>query len=41
MEGRKVTRTDGIRLPNGQHLEDIGETGYIYLVILETDKIKE
>ena len=41
MEGGKVIRTDGIRLPDGQHMKDIGETGYTYLVILETDKIKE
>ena len=41
MERVKVIRTDGIRLPDGQHMEDIDETGYTYLAILETDKIKE
>ena len=41
MERRKVIRTDGIRLPDGQHMKDIDETGYTYLGILETDKIKE
>ena len=30
-----------IRLPDGQHMKDIDETGYTYLGILETDKIKE
>ena len=37
----KVIRTDGIRLPDGQDMKDIDETGYTYLGILETDKIKE
>ena len=41
MERGKVIRTDGIRLPDGQHMKDIDETGYTYLGILETDKIKE
>ena len=41
MERGKVIRTDGIRLPDGQQLKDIDETDYIYLAILETDKIKE
>ena len=38
MERGKVTRTDGIRLPNGQYID---EAGFTYLGILETDKIKE
>ena len=37
----KLLKTNGIRLPDGQHMEDIDETGYTYLRILETDKIKE
>ena len=41
MERGRVIRTDGIRLPDGQQLKDIDETDYIYLAILETDKIKE
>ena len=41
MERGKVIRTDGIRLPDGQHMKDIDEIGYTYLGILETDKIKE
>ena len=41
MERGKVIRTDGIRLPDGQHMKDIDATGYTYLGILETDKIKE
>ena len=41
MERRKVIRADGIRLPNGQHMKYIDETGYTYLGILKTHKIKE
>ena len=41
MERGKVTRTDCIRLPDGQDMKHIDETGYTYLGILETDKIKE
>ena len=41
METGKVIRTDGIRLPNGQDMKNIDETGFTYLGILETDKIKE
>ena len=41
MEREKVIRTDGIRLPNEQDMKDIDETGYTYVRILETDKIKE
>ena len=41
MEREKVIRTDGIRLPDGQDMKDINETGYTYLGILETDKINE
>ena len=37
----KVIRTDGIRVPDGQHMKDIDETGYTYLEILEADNIKE
>ena len=37
----KVIRTDDIRVPDGQHMKDIDETGYTYLEILEADNIKE
>ena len=40
-EREKVIRTDGARLPDGQHMEDIDESGHTYLGILETDKIKK
>ena len=35
MERRNVIGTDSIRLPDGQHVNDIDETGYTYLGILE------
>ena len=41
LERGKVIRTDGIRLSDGQDMKDIDETGYTYLGIWETDKIKE
>ena len=41
MERVKVIRADGISLPNEQHMKYIDETGYTYLGILKTDKIKE
>ena len=41
MERGKVIKTDGINRPDGQDMKDIDETGYTYLGILETDKIKE
>ena len=36
-----LLRTYGIKLPDGQDMKDIDETGYTYLAILKTDKIKE
>ena len=41
MERVKVIRTEDIRLPDEQDMEDVDYTGYTRLGILETDKIKE
>ena len=41
MDRGKVIRTDGIRLPDGQNMNDIDETGYTYLAVLDIDKIKK
>ena len=41
MNRGKDIKTDDIRLPDGQDMKDIDETGNTYLGILETDKIKE
>ena len=38
MKRGKVIRTDGISLPDAQDMKDIGEAGYSYLGILETDE---
>ena len=40
-ERGKVITTDGVRLPDRQHMKDIDGTGYTYLRILESDTIKE
>ena len=40
-ERGKVITTDGVRLPDRQHMKDIEETGYTYLRILESDTVKE
>ena len=36
----KVTRTEGIQLPDGNNIKDIDETGYKYLWIIEGEEIK-
>ena len=36
----KVTRHEGIQLPGGNNIKDIGETGYKYLGIIEGEEIK-
>ena len=36
----KVTRTEGIQLPDGNNIKDIDETGYKYLGIIEGEEIK-
>lgn len=41
MERGKVTRFDGIILPNREEIKQIEEEGYKNLGIVELDKIKE
>ena len=36
----KVTRTEGIQLPDGNNIKDIDETGCKYLGIIESEEIK-
>ena len=36
----KVTRTEGIQLPDGNNIKDIDETGYEYFGIIERKEIK-
>ena len=35
----KVTRTEGIQLPDGNNIKDIYETGYKYLGVIEGEEI--
>ena len=37
----KVTRCEGIKLPDGEVLTEVEQEGYRYLEIIELDKIKE
>ena len=37
----KIVKQNGIKLPNGQMMKKIDESGYKYLGIVEMDKIKE
>ena len=41
MKRGKVVRCEGIKLPNSEVTEEIEKEGYIYLGIVELDKIKE
>ena len=41
MKGGKLSKTDGIVLPNGETIKEVGGGGYKYLGILELDNIKE
>ena len=41
MERGKVVRTDAIRLPDGQGMKDINETGNKFLGILQTNRSKK
>ena len=41
MERGNVIRIDGTKLPDGQDMKWIDETGYTYLGIMEADKIKK
>ena len=36
----KVTKTEGIQLPDGNNIKDIDERGYKYLGIIEGEEIK-
>ena len=40
MERGKVTRTEGIQLPDGNNIKDIDETGHKYLGIIEGEEIR-
>ena len=37
----KIVKSEGIKLPNGEVMKQVGQEGYTYLGIIELDKIKE
>ena len=41
MERGEVIRTNGIRLLDEKDVQDIDDTDYTYLGIVETDRVKE
>ena len=41
MKGGKIIKSEGIKLPDGEVLKQIEQEGYIYLGVIELDKIKE
>ena len=41
MKRGKVVKREGIKLPDGEVMRQVGQEGYTYLNIIELDKIKE
>ena len=41
MKRGKIVKSEGIKLPDGEVMKQIGQEGYTYLRIIELDKIKE
>ena len=41
MKRGKIVKSDGIKLPDGEVMKQVGQEGYTYLGIIELDKIKE
>ena len=41
MKRRKIVKSEGIKLPDGEVMKQVGQEGYTYLGIIELDKIKE
>ena len=41
MKRAKFVKSEGIKLPDGEVMKQVGQEGYIYLGIIELDKIKE
>ena len=37
----KIVKSEGIKLPDGEVMKQVGLEGYTYLGIIELDKIKE
>ena len=41
MKRGKIVKNEGIKLPDGEVMKQVGQEGYTYLGIIELDKIKE
>ena len=41
MKRGKIVKSEGINLPDGEGMKQVGQKGYTYLDIIELDKIKE
>ena len=41
MKSGRIVTSEGIKLPDGEVMKQVGQKGYTYLRILELDKIKE
>ena len=41
MKRRKIVKSEGVQLPDGEVMKQVGQEGYTYLGIIELDKIKE
>ena len=41
MKRDKIVKSEGIKLPDGEVMKQVGQKGYTYLGIIELDKIKE
>ena len=41
MKRGKIVKSEGIKLPDGEMMKQVGQEGYTYLGIIELDKIKE
>ena len=41
MKAGKILKSEGIKLPDGEVMKQVGQEGYTYLGIIELDKIKE
>ena len=41
MKRGKIVKSEGIKLPDGEVMKQVGQEGYTYLGIIELDKVKE
>ena len=41
MKRGKIVKSEGIKLPDGEVMKQVGQEGFLYLSIIELDKFKE